>query len=481
MPPAARSRLSGRSALTSWPPWGCGPRPRGRRPGRGRDPPADRRGRREFDADGLREIITAKRLRAENRRAVLLVQALDRDPWPESATVNLDWVDLFEGDEPVERRQLRDPAGWNGVLRPQLREAVAEIRGQGYRDVFVKGTMRLSTAFMVGNEFSDVAGFAIAVRQRDEEWASGGDRAQVTVRSQETDIGAGDELAIGISVAIDVAGDVLSYLQGLPIGRFINLMPEREIGRYAVADAAEARGLAQSLLDACRVEAGRACGTRLHLFVAAPLGLALLLGHVWNRIPETQLYDDLSAGPLTIDLFLLLGSWGAETRSGEAQRGDAAVASAAPVCWRLPLLVPSLYLVVCRLLELLVLFGRSDRAKELEILVLRHELAIVRRQVGRPRFESHDRLLLAALSRMLPRSHWNDFLVRPETLLRWHRRLVARRWTYPHRRPGSRSARVGRASRAREPELGLPADRGRAAQARSRRVGDFCPHHPEES
>jgi len=74
----------------------------------------------------------------------------------------------------------------------------------------------------------------------------------------------------------------------------------------------------------------------------------------------------------------------------------------------------------------------------LEILVLRHELAILRRQASRPRFEPQDRLLLAALSRMLPRHSWNVFPVRPETLLAWHRRLIARRWTYPHphRRPG---------------------------------------------
>jgi hypothetical protein len=91
------------------------------------------------------------------------------------------------------------------------------------------------------------------------------------------------------------------------------------------------------------------------------------------------------------------------------------------------LFVPSLYLVVCRLLELIVLFGRSDRAKEVEILVLRHELSILRRQVGRPRFEPRDRLLLAALSRVLPRPSWNGFPVRPETIVRWHRRLVARR------------------------------------------------------
>jgi putative transposase len=88
------------------------------------------------------------------------------------------------------------------------------------------------------------------------------------------------------------------------------------------------------------------------------------------------------------------------------------------------------------LLELIVLLGRRDRAKELEILVLRHELSVLRRQTRKPRFEAHDRVLLAALSRMLPRRSWNAFFVRPETLLHWHRRLVARRWTYPHRGPG---------------------------------------------
>jgi putative transposase len=94
------------------------------------------------------------------------------------------------------------------------------------------------------------------------------------------------------------------------------------------------------------------------------------------------------------------------------------------------------YIVVCRLLELIVLLGRGDRAKELEILVLRHELSILRRQVRRPCVQSHDRLLLAALSRVLPRRSWHAFFVRPETLLRWHRRLVARHWTYSRRPPG---------------------------------------------
>jgi len=95
-----------------------------------------------------------------------------------------------------------------------------------------------------------------------------------------------------------------------------------------------------------------------------------------------------------------------------------------------------LYVLVCRLFELVVLLGRGERSKELEILVLRHELSILRRQRRRPPFTRQDRLLLAALSRVLPRRCWHAFAVRPETLLRWHRRLVARHWTYPHRPPG---------------------------------------------
>ena len=77
-----------------------------------------------------------------------------------------------------------------------------------------------------------------------------------------------------------------------------------------------------------------------------------------------------------------------------------------------------LYLVVCRLFALLLLLGQGDRSKELEILLLRHELSILRRQVGRPRFEPRDRLILATLSRVAPRRFWSAFPVRPETLLR---------------------------------------------------------------
>jgi putative transposase len=66
-------------------------------------------------------------------------------------------------------------------------------------------------------------------------------------------------------------------------------------------------------------------------------------------------------------------------------------------------------------------------------VVLRHELSVLRRQAGQPQLRPSDRFLLAAASRLLPRSRWSSLLVTPTTLLRWHRRLVARRWTYPGR------------------------------------------------
>jgi putative transposase len=94
------------------------------------------------------------------------------------------------------------------------------------------------------------------------------------------------------------------------------------------------------------------------------------------------------------------------------------------------------YLTLCRSMQLLALLARGDAAKDLEILVLRHQLTVLRRQTPPPKLEPADRALLAAISHVLPGSRWSCFFVKPDTLLRWHRRLIAGAWTYPHHRTG---------------------------------------------
>jgi putative transposase len=94
------------------------------------------------------------------------------------------------------------------------------------------------------------------------------------------------------------------------------------------------------------------------------------------------------------------------------------------------------YLIARNLFALVWLLARPRRSKEFEILLLRHELAVLRRHAERPRLTRADRALLVALSRAVPRTVWANLAVKPDTLLRWHRQLVACRWTYAHRKAG---------------------------------------------
>ena len=94
-----------------------------------------------------------------------------------------------------------------------------------------------------------------------------------------------------------------------------------------------------------------------------------------------------------------------------------------------PVLLKIVYLLVRRLLSLAVLVFRGDRAKDAQLLVLRHENAVLRRHVGLVRYEPADRVWLAALTRLIPRTRWSDvFPVMPATLLAWQRKLAAKKY-----------------------------------------------------
>jgi len=108
------------------------------------------------------------------------------------------------------------------------------------------------------------------------------------------------------------------------------------------------------------------------------------------------------------------------------------------------MLLKIVFLLMRWLFSLAVLVVRGDGEKNAELLVLRHENAVLRRQISGVRYQPGDRLWLAALSRLIPRRRWGEvFAVTPATLLAWHRRLVARRWDYTSRRRPGRPSTAG--------------------------------------
>jgi hypothetical protein len=139
------------------------------------------------------------------------------------------------------------------------------------------------------------------------------------------------------------------------------------------------------------------------------------------------------------------------------------------------------FLLVRHALRLVGLGPKPDD-KDVEIAVLRHQLAVLHRQVARPRYAPADRLVLATLARLLPRERWSAFLVTPATLLRWHREAVRRQWTYarePRIRRGLDPAVVELVLRlAREnSRRGLPPDLRGMRQARDEGVGHLGAQH----
>src|SRR6476646_9106500 len=136
-----------------------------------------------------------------------------------------------------------------------------------------------------------------------------------------------------------------------------------------------------------------------------------------------------------------------------------------------------LYLIFWQVLGLVLLSCRTSAAKDVELLVLRHEVAVLRRTNPRPHMDWADRAVFATLVRQLPRALRRHRLVTPDTILAWHRRLVRRRWTNPNRtgRPPIDYVLVALVVRmAGEPALGLPANPRRAAHTRPprRRLDD---------
>ena len=250
-------------------------------------------GRRELGLDAIQHAVTSRALRAGPARTIVSIATLVPDRLAAQAAYAIDWVDRFDGPDAYAKRRPRAPATWQ-QLQADIEDIPARLGAASH--VAITGSLRLAPAFTVGAALRMVTNTDVAVMQRGTPWPSDAPyRTPITPVATEYDIGQGEDVAIAIEVATTMTADVRAFLQDqhIPVGRLVVLGPPGGPRDNAVAGPEQASALAVGLRDAARRAAHG--HPRVHLFLATPMGLALLLGHRWNRIAPTIVYEDLAA------------------------------------------------------------------------------------------------------------------------------------------------------------------------------------------
>lgn len=249
--------------------------------------------------DQIRKAAAEAGLLVDSGRLVLAVHAIDDKTSAHLPTRQFDWVELFDGDSGRTRRVLKDPDGWP-ALTTQLAVAEKDLGGFGVRRLLVEGAMRLPLWFAVGATFPDVRGWELEVEQRDAIWTTATATAPALAEDEavllddpQTLLGSTD-VAVVISLTHDAAPDVVRHVSAHRLaGTVISLTTKTGPGKDSIRNGAHARTWSRSARDLLREEIRKLeqPARRLHLFLAAPGGAALLLGHDWNLLPETVVYE----------------------------------------------------------------------------------------------------------------------------------------------------------------------------------------------
>jgi hypothetical protein len=250
-------------------------------------------GRREFDIAAIQDAVNSRGLRAGPTRTIVSIATLTPDRLAAQAAYAIDWADRFEGPDPYAKRRPKPPATWQ-QLQADIEAIPTQLGTTSH--VAITGSLRLAPAFTVGTVLRMVTSTDIAVMQRGTPWTSDTPyTTPITPTVTEYDIRQGSDIAIAIEVATTMTADVQAFLldQRIPVDRLLVLGPPGGPRDNAVAGPEQACALAVGLRDhARRAVHGH---PRVHLFLATPMGLALLLGHRWNRVAPTVVYEDLAA------------------------------------------------------------------------------------------------------------------------------------------------------------------------------------------
>lgn len=235
-------------------------------------------------------------LLARDGELLLAVHAVDTVTTPYRPNAEVDILDLYEGTSPFERRALRNPDDWDTVVMPKLEEARATLLGYDTRRVHLQAAMRLPMYFAVGRTFPRVGNWILTTDQRGVTWSTDTHpaEAELEVPSDKT-IDDMPDLAVVIELSLDATNDVVDYLgrAAAPVGRVVTLSVPAGPAQDSVPDPAWAVAWARLAREHIRSIARELERPRIHLFMAAPAGIAMLLGHEWNLMPTTTIYEHL--------------------------------------------------------------------------------------------------------------------------------------------------------------------------------------------
>jgi hypothetical protein len=252
-------------------------------------------GHRRLTLADITDAVAVLDLHAGSPWTTISIATIKHDSLADQAAASLDWVERIDGDKPWERVAPRPPHTW-----ADLAADVAAIPGglRGARRILVGGHMRQATGFLIGSELRRVLGYEVGVRQGDQLWTSHDATTPYQLDVTEQPLGAGPDIALIVNVAANSAEVAAEWIQkaGLPVSTILTVTPASGAGPSAVPTPVAANSLAVAVRDLARLHART--GT-MHLFLIGPLGLAILLGHHWNRVTTTRVYEHLGADDYT--------------------------------------------------------------------------------------------------------------------------------------------------------------------------------------
>lgn len=255
-------------------------------------------GIRTRNADDVLQMVEHLDLQRKSPSVILSIQAIDYDPHVIDADHCVDWVHLHDGDTPRTRTVARDSAAWE-VMTDDMDRIAAEIEDRGIRSVMVRGAMRQATFFKVGTALPQTRNFQLVYQQGQQVWATSDAKRPIEVTSRSISVGDGEDLAVAVGITLDPTDEVMRYLtdHSIPAGSLLTIAPAAGSHDQAVTAGGHAVALAERIRNEARqASGGRPPLSRIHLFLAGPGGLALLLGHRWNRLRQTTVYEHRGIG-----------------------------------------------------------------------------------------------------------------------------------------------------------------------------------------